>query len=93
MDKRFVYNWKNGRIKDTESQTNATSNMRILETKINQTCREYKRQINELNDEKNKYKQKVWETLQKHYDDEKEYDLNSCDIIELIANELGVDLE
>ena len=38
MTKRFVYNWKTGRMKDTKSDWNATSNMRGLETQINEAC-------------------------------------------------------
>ena len=47
-DKRFRYDWKTGRFKDTLSNSCATSNMRVLETQINDACYNYEKKIKEL---------------------------------------------
>ena len=48
MSKRFHYDWKTGRMKDTQSNSQATSNMRVLETIINDACYFYENKIKEL---------------------------------------------
>lgn len=47
-DRRFRYDWRTGRFKDTQSKSLATSNMRILETQINNACYNYEKEIEEL---------------------------------------------
>lgn len=48
---RFYYDWKTGRMKDTQSNSQATKNMRILETIINDACYSYEKKIKELEKE------------------------------------------
>lgn len=50
-EKRFYYDWKTGRMKDTQSNSQATSNMRVLETIINDACYSYEKKIKELEKE------------------------------------------
>ena len=47
-EKRFYYDWKTGRMKDTQSNSLATSDMRILETIINDACYSYEKSIKKL---------------------------------------------
>ena len=50
-EKRFHFDWKTGRFKDTQSNSCATSNMRVLETQINNACFNYEKKIRELKKE------------------------------------------
>ena len=63
-EKRFRYDWKTGRFKDTQSNSCATTNMRVLETQINNACYNYEKKIKEL-EEENKEIQKENEQLKK----------------------------
>lgn len=47
-EKRFRYDYKTGRMKDTQSKSQATKDMRILETIINDACYSYEKKIEEL---------------------------------------------
>lgn len=47
-ERRFYYNWKTGRMKDRQSNSQATKNMRVLETIINRACSSYENEIKEL---------------------------------------------
>lgn len=58
-EKRFHYDWKTGRFKDTQSNSCATSNMRVLETQINNACYNYEKKIKELKKENKELKQKI----------------------------------
>lgn len=49
--KRFHYDYKTGRMKDTQSNSQATKDMRILETIINDACYFYEKKIKELEQE------------------------------------------
>ena len=55
-EKRFHYDYKTGRFKDTQSNSCATSNMRVLETQINNACYNYEKKIKELEKENKKLK-------------------------------------
>ena len=50
-EKRFHYDYKTGRMKDTQSNSQATKDMRILETIINDACYFYEKKIKELEQE------------------------------------------
>lgn len=47
-NKRFHYDWKTGRMKDTYSSFQATKNMRLIERQINDACQSYEKQIAKL---------------------------------------------
>ena len=47
-ERRFHYDYKTGRMKDTQSKSQATKDMRILETIINDACYSYEKKIEEL---------------------------------------------
>ena len=55
-EKRFHYDWKTGRFKDTQSNSCATSNMRVLETQINNACFNYEKKIKKLEKENKELK-------------------------------------
>jgi len=55
-EKRFRYDWKTGRFKDTLSNSCATSNMRVLETQINNACFNYEKKIKKLEKENKELK-------------------------------------
>ena len=50
-EKRFHYDYKTGRMKDTQSNSQATKDMRILESIINNACYSYEKKIKELEQE------------------------------------------
>ena len=50
-EKRFYYDWKTGRMKDTQSNSQATSDMRVLERIINDACYSYEKKIKGLEKE------------------------------------------
>lgn len=50
-EKRFHYDYKTGRMKDTQSNSQATKDMRVLETIINDACYSYEKKIKELEKE------------------------------------------
>lgn len=50
-EKRFHYDYKTGRMKDTQSNSQATSDMRVLERIINDACYSYEKKIKELRKE------------------------------------------
>lgn len=58
-EKRFRYDWKTGRFKDTRSKSCATSNMRVLETLINDACYGYEKKIKKLEKENQELKQQL----------------------------------
>ena len=58
-EKRFHYDWKTGRFKDTLSNSCATSNMRVLETQINNACFNYEKKIKELEKENKELKKEL----------------------------------
>lgn len=58
-EKRFRYDWKTGGFKDTQSNSCATTNMRVLETQINDACFNYEKKINELEKENKKLKKQL----------------------------------
>ena len=65
-EKRFHYDWKTGRFKDTQSNSCATSNMRVLETQINNACFNYEKKIKKLekeNKELKDFKEKVFDLI------------------------------
>ena len=51
IEKRFRYDYKTGRMKDTQSNSQATNDMRVLETIINDACYSYEKKIKELEKE------------------------------------------
>lgn len=55
--KRFHYDWKTGRMKDIQSNSQATKDMRVLETIINDACYSYEKRIKELEEENEQLKQ------------------------------------
>lgn len=59
IEKRFHYDWKTGRMRDTQSNSQATSDMRILETIINDTCYSYEKKISALEQENKQLKKKL----------------------------------
>ena len=63
--KRFRYDWKTGRFKDTQSNSCATSNMRVLETQINNACYNYEKKIKKLEKENKELRsdRDYWKTL------------------------------
>ena len=67
-EKRFHYDWKTGRFKDTQSNSCATTNMRVLETQINNACFNYEKKIKELEKE-NKELKSLCKVLIKHIDE------------------------
>jgi len=71
IKKRFQYNWKTGRFKDTQSEFCATSNMRVLETQINDACYSYEKRIKEL-EEDYEYLEKEYKELARDYSEEEE---------------------
>ena len=50
-EKRFHYDYKTGRMKDTQSNSQATKDMRVLERIINDACYFYEKKIKELEQE------------------------------------------
>ena len=65
-EKRFHYDWKTNRFKDTQSNFCATSNMRVLETQINNACYNYEKKIEKLekeNKELKQFKDKVFKVI------------------------------
>ena len=58
-EKRFHYDWKTGRFKDTQSKSCATTNMRVLETQINNACFNYEKKIEKLEKENKELKEEV----------------------------------
>ena len=74
-EKRFRYDWKTGRFKDTLSNSCATSNMRVLETQINNACFNYEKKIKKLEKENKKLKQSnkdAWNLIRFIYNEIKE---------------------
>ena len=67
-EKRFRYDWKTGRFKDTLSNSCATSNMRVLETQINNACFNYEKNIKKLEKE-NKELKSLCKVLITHIDE------------------------
>ena len=53
-EKRFYYDYKTGRMKDTQSNSQATKDMRVLETIINDACYSYEKKIKELQERNNR---------------------------------------
>lgn len=62
-ERRFYYDWKTGRMKDTQSKSQATKDMRILETIINDACYSYEKKIKELEKENEGIQNKVWDLI------------------------------
>ena len=64
-EKRFRYDWKTGRFKDTQSNSCATTNMRVLETQINDACYNYEKKIKKLEKENKELRsdRNYWKTL------------------------------
>lgn len=58
-EKRFRYDWKTGGFKDTLSNSCATTNMRVLETQINDACFNYEKKIKKLEKENNELKEEI----------------------------------
>lgn len=54
--KRFHWDWKTGRMKDTYSDFQATKDMRLIERSINDACRSYEKQIAKLEKENEQLK-------------------------------------
>jgi len=58
-EKRFHWDWKTGRMKDTYSDFQATKDMRLIEQRINDACRSYEKQIAKLKEENEQLKQQL----------------------------------
>jgi len=63
-EKRFHWDWKTGRMKDTYSDFQATKDMRLIEQSINDACRSYEKEIAKLKEENEQLRNKI-----KHYDE------------------------
>ena len=55
-EKRFHWDWKTGRMKDTYSSFQATKDMRLIEQSINDACGSYEKQIAKLEKENEQLK-------------------------------------
>ena len=64
-EKRFRYDWKTGRFKDTLSNSCATSNMRVLETQINNACFNYEKKIKKLEKENKELREQLKDCTEK----------------------------
>ena len=73
-EKRFHYDWKTNRFKDTQSNFCATSNMRVLETQINNACYNYEKKIEKLEKENKELKTENEQLKQSIYDWQGSYD-------------------
>ena len=59
--KRFYWDWKTGRMKDTYSNFQATKDMRLIEQSINDACRSYEKQIAKLKKKNEQLEQRIKE--------------------------------
>ena len=67
--KRFNWDWETGRWKDTQSDSLATKNPRILETIINEACLGYEKEIERLSRENRRYEkfiQTLWDIAEEN---------------------------
>lgn len=81
MTKRFVFDWKSGRMKDTQSNSLATSDMRILETQINDACNVYENKIKKLveeNQELNRFIEELKQTYEEKLKKDTEPNCHKC---------------
>ena len=58
-EKRFHWDWKTGRMKDTYSSFQATKDMRLIERQINDACKSYEKQITKLENENEQLKKEI----------------------------------
>lgn len=70
-EKRFHYDYKTGRMKDTQSNSQATKDMRVLETIINDACYSYEKKIKEL--------EQTIDTISKDYEDHYGMDIRNAE--------------
>lgn len=68
-EKRFNWDWKTGRWKDTQSDSLATKNPRILETMIDEACLGYEKEIEKLSRENRRFEnfiQRLWDIAEEN---------------------------
>lgn len=63
MTGRFRYDYKTGRMNDTQSSFQATKDMRLIERQVNDACNSYEKRIKELKKENEQLKYKINDLL------------------------------